>query len=594
MNQKFSGSRHSRKRATRLAATAIICATVASLSWAGTSKTPIQRVLSVVPVGVDPAPTPSPTPTPPVTPALPPVSSGAAALPGLGINVGSSVYWNSERSFANLAFAAARWRDPAAGWGDVTADKLTANGYPKTGGVLTINVPQTVWVGAATRVDCTWTGSGNVRIDGDTTGRAVGHQLSFTWPGRVGTALPTILLYVDSIRTADPFDNLDCREPGLATNGVFDQRIVDDLKPYELLRFLDWSTANANPATVAWEARSVPTRLTQDGVDGIALEHMIDLANATDSDAWFTVPWNADEAYVRSMALLVHARLSRGHRAYFELSNETWNFGFGVATQSLNEGLAANLSSDRYTNNLLRYAEKSTWMHKILTSVFADKPQRLVRVLNIQNGNSWGIDQIMGFRDTAQWVDAIATAPYFGHELFTGPTASVTDLPTLFGALEASRVHTLALALSCKTTAVKWGKRYIAYEGGQHIVPPANNDAAAAAATQMQRSPLMYDIYKRYMSDWQAQIGDNLTMYSATGAISKYGSWGIREHGGQPLSETPKRRAVLEYGRQTNNSVQALYQGPSGGALVSVIQNDPVAGNAKVSVRSSAVTKLFR
>ena len=65
----------------------------------------------------------------------------------------------------------------------------------------------------------------------------------------------------------------------------------------------------------------------------------------------------------------------------------------------------------------------------------------------------------------------------------------------------------------------------------------------------MQRSPLMYDMYKRYLTTWQTEIGDTMTLYSATGVISQYGAWGIREYAGQLLSETPKRRAALEFGR---------------------------------------------
>jgi hypothetical protein len=355
-----------------------------------------------------------------------------------------------------------------------------------------------------------------------------------------------MLLYVSGANTSDPFRNLDCREPTLVANGQFDQRAVDDLKPYGVLRFLDWSSANGNPASVTWNTRSQTARLVQDGTDGVALEHMIDLANAAGSDAWFTVPYNADETYVRNMAKLVHDRLAAGHRAYFELSNEVWNFQFGQANQSLNEGIAANLSSDKYTNNLLRYAEKSVWMHKLLTPAFADNPKRLVRVVSAQNDNPWAANQIMGFRDTAQWVDALATAPYFGHNFFEGANANVTDIFTLFVSLEAQRVDTLAKAKASKAVADRYGKRFVTYEGGQHIIAPAAFSARAAA---MQRSPLMYDMYKRFLSDWTSQIGDTMTLYSATGVISQYGSWGIREYAGQPLAETPKRRATLEFAR---------------------------------------------
>ena len=466
----------------------------------------------------------------------------------LGINVSTSVYYNTERTFANLARGASEWRDHTAGWGGMPANKLNAYGYPATAGVMPINPPQTVWSGKDTLIKCTWEGSGLLRVDGDRSGESYGdHMLSVTWRGRTDMdKRPELLIYVTGANTTDPFRNLDCREPTLVANGQFDQRAVDDLKPYGVLRFLDWSSANGNPASVTWGTRSQHDQLVQSGTDGVALEHMIDLANAAGSDAWFTVPYNADETYIRNMAKLVRDRLAAGHRAYFELSNEVWNFQFGQANQSLNEGIAANLSSDKYTNNLLRYAEKSTWMHKLLTEAFADNPKRLVRVVSAQNDNPWAAGQIMGFKDTAQWVDALATAPYFGHSFFDGANAGVTDLFTLFVALEAQRVDTLSKAKANKAVADKYGRRYITYEGGQHIIATSEN---AAVAAQMQRSPLMYDIYKRYLSDWTSQLGDTMTLYSATGVISQYGAWGIREYAGQPLAETPKRRAALEYAR---------------------------------------------
>lgn len=486
-------------------------------------------------------PTPTPTPVPTPTPTQAP-SPGAEAF-AIGINVAGSNYYSPERTFANLAFATGAWRNPAAAWADIPKAKLTAAGTPLINAVLVLNIPQTVWAGKATQIKCTWTGSGSVKINGDTQATATNHAVTFTWPGRKGTALPAVLFYLEGVNASDPLANLDCREPGLTTNGVFDQRIVDDLKSYRVLRYLDWSTANNNPASATWATRSDPQRLVQDGTDGIALEHMVDLANAAGSDPWFTVPWNADEGYVRAMAKLVHDRLAPGRKAYFELSNETWNYAFPIGNVVLNEGLARNLSPDKYSNNLLRYAEKSVWFHKLLTSAFQDNPARLVRVLNLQSGNSSGIDLMMNFRDTKQWVDAISTAPYFGNDLLRSVDVGVTDLSRLFASLETMRAESIERAVADKASATKWGKRYLSYEGGQHIVPPA---ASADVAMRMQRSPLMHDIYQRYLSDWKTKVGGTVTLYSATGAINQYGAWGIREYAGQSVSETPKRRAVLE------------------------------------------------
>ncbi len=459
----------------------------------------------------------------------------------VGVNVAGSTYYNTERVFANLAQSSGGWTDPNAGWAPMAAEKLNSYGYPSVAGVLALNVPQPVWAGKDVAVTCTWLGSGTVRIDGDARVAGDKNGVSFNWKGKSGTERPNILVYVTGANTADPFHSLDCREPGLATNGAFDRRYVDDMKPFGVLRFLDWSNTNGNPANVTWENR---TTLDKSGSDGVALEYMIDLANATDSDPWFTVAYNADETYIRNMAKLVHDRLKPGRRAYFELSNEIWNFQFPVATQALNEGLAEKLSTDKYSNNLMRYAEKSIWMHKLLTAAFADNSSRLVRVVSSQNDNSWTARTILAFRDIADWIDALATAPYFGHSFFDGSNNGVTDLDKLFVSLEAERINTLVKAGENKAAAASYGKRFIAYEGGQHIIANPGN---AVTDEKMQRSPLMYDMYKRFLADWKTQIGDTMTLYSATGTISQYGSWGMREYAGQPLAETPKRRAAMEF-----------------------------------------------
>ena len=307
-----------------------------------------------------------------------------------------------------------------------------------------------------------------------------------------------------------------------------------------MIRYLDWSVANAN-TPVTWATRSLPNGAP--GSDGVPLEHQIDLANLTGADVWFTMPWNADETYVRNFATMVRDRLAPTSRAYFEAGNEVWNFGFPVATQALNEGLAEGLDPDKYSNNLMRYAEKSIWLHKILTDVFKDNPKRLVRVLGIQSGNTWALDRMMTFRDLPNWLDAIASAPYFGHDMLREASANTDSLAARFAALELSRKTANDEATRTKVAAAKYKLRSILYESGQHIVPTSVN---AAAAAEMQRSPLMGEAYDRYLADLKSIVGDTMMLYSHTGSISQYGAWGIREYAGQPLSETPKRRAVLD------------------------------------------------
>jgi len=499
-------------------------------SCGGGSGTSSASDVSVVKTGSPSAPLPDPAPTP--TPTATPAPTTKSLF---GINASAGNYFSYERIWANLAYRGSEWfqQDPA--------DTFRADGYPNRNGRIFLNIPQAVFTGAPTKVTCTWKGAGKIFMDGDRTEQSYGdHVASVVWKRRSADIPGGIFLNFSGGNPADPFRDLDCREDNVVQNGVFDQRFVDDMKPYGVIRYLDWSVANAN-TPVTWATRSLPNGAP--GSDGVPLEHQIDLANLTGADVWFTMPWNADETYVRNFATMVRDRLAPTSRAYFEAGNEVWNFGFPVATQALNEGVAANLSSDRYTNNLLRYAEKSIWLHTILSDVFKDNPKRLVRVLGVQSGNTWALDQMMAFRNLPRSLDAVAFAPYFGHDLLQTPGANNASLTSRFALLEVSRQSANDQATRMKVAAMRYNLRPIVYESGQHIVP---SEANANAAAEMQRSPLMGDAYGRYYSDLKSIVGDTILIYSHTGSISRYGAWGIREYAGQPLSETPKRRAVLD------------------------------------------------
>ena len=81
------------------------------------------------------------------------------------------------------------------------------------------------------------------------------------------------------------------------------------------------------------------------------IEDQIEIANAAGADAWFTIPWNADPAYVRGMATLIRDTLKG--KAYFETGNEVWNWAFPVTTQALNEGIERNLSPEQVGQRVL-------------------------------------------------------------------------------------------------------------------------------------------------------------------------------------------------------------------------------------------------
>ena len=479
----------------------------------------------------------TPTPTPSSTP---------VAKANIGINVTGVSYWSGERSFANLVTGGA-WLDPSkSGWPAFDAAGIDQNGTIKSlasGQTAAINLsrPTEQFSGKDVDIRCTYEGEGTISHDGfyPHPSKAIQNGIEFTWPSSANA----VYVILHKTNAANPLRNLDCREATLDRAATFAPEFVDSLKPFQVLRFLDWLPANTNIA-VSWAQRTLPTNVSQTVPQGVAIEHMIDLANATDADPWFTIPWNADEAYVRNFALLVRDRLEPGRKAYVELTNEAWNGAFPVFHQILDEAVAANLSTDKYQGLLFRYSQKSAWALKIWTEVFAADPKRLVRVVATQHDNPWQAEQVLGFPGTAEYVDALATAPYFGNDLLAGANASETDTNKLFPLLAATAKDVIAKrGAENKAAADKYKKRYITYEAGQHVTAPGN----LSTLTALNRDARMYDIYKTYMADWKNLSGDLMVLYSATGSISQYGAWGIREYSGQPLSETPKRRAVLDY-----------------------------------------------
>jgi len=76
----------------------------------------------------------------------------------------------------------------------------------------------------------------------------------------------------------------------------------------------------------------------------------------------------------------------------------------------------------------------------------------------------------------------------------------------------------------------------------------AETGATAGSVTaSIERDPRMYDLYKSYISTWQSQFGDLMTLFAMTGPISNYGGWGMTEYNGQPIDQAPKLRAVRDF-----------------------------------------------
>jgi hypothetical protein len=319
---------------------------------------------------------------------------------------------------------------------------------------------------------------------------------------------------------------------------------VQEVSKYKVARYMWWQNEPANQA-VTWATRATTANELTLGKGGVPIELMVALANQTNTDPWFSMPWNADEDYVRRFATYVRDNLSSSRRVYVEMSNEVWNGAYPVSVQARNEGVAAGLSSDPFVAQMYRYSQKTAWAMKIWTEVFAAQPSRLVRVAAGMNVSPWVTKRIMEFGDTAGYVDAFATAPYFGHSLLSGTNATATDSDKdrLFSEL-SNHFDTMMTQTKEHSDLVRsYGKRFITYEAGQHITTTTNVPLLAS----LNRDPRMGQLYTQFLTQWQQRFGDVNTLFEDTSAIGKYGAFGMQEYAGQPASQAPKYGAVVNF-----------------------------------------------
>jgi hypothetical protein len=486
--------------------------------------------------------------TPTVTaPTTPPSGAPAANRTQLGINLGAPSVDSGERAFTNLA-AGSTWRliradnkyEDGMPEGYLTVDQEVAKLEAGEQVVRSLSVPNAAYLGQSVDIQCTWQGQATVWIDQNVARNIfiTNNSAQFTW---VPNGRTTQNVFFRNLSSSNPLKRFDCRETSLKSAGVFHPDFITSLKGYKAVRFVDWQNIPKNK-TVRWATRTTANSGNHYGDDGVAVEHMVLLANQAQVDPWFHMPWNADDDYIRKFAEYVKANLHPSRRAYVELSNEVWNYGFMVAHQAKDEGVAANLDDNPYIAAGKRYSQKTRNAMAIWTQVFADQPNRLVRVIACQNAN-WDCARVaISFGDTAQYVDAIAVAPYF-HGDFASDNITASNWTSVFTTLIPERLAWVRDRYKeNQALANQYNKRLIAYEGGQHLT---GNDVETM--TKIQRDVRMGAAYTQYLRNWDKDVGDLMMLYNDVGVISRFGAWGMKEYVNQPAAQAPKYRAVMEF-----------------------------------------------
>ena len=339
---------------------------------------------------------------------------------------------------------------------------------------------------------------------------------------------------------------------------LFNPWFLEKLKPFGVLRFMDWQRTNDSPL-VEWKDRTRPSSQTQASAHGVAVEFMVDLANELGADPWFCMPHQASDDFVRRFAELVRERLDPERVVYIEYSNEVWNGGFEQSDWAEEQGRRLGLGAPEGHRF---YAQRSVEIFRIWEEAFGGL-DRLRRVLASQNANPRVAEQILDFAPAGgpashQDADYLAVAPYFagmninacddGNEIARARSMRPEEI------LERARQHaTAVLERAAENRRVAQARRnaqgralqLVAYEGGPHLVGTCggeNDQELTDRLMATNRHPMMGDVYLEYLKRWQEMGGLLFAHFSSTSPHGKWGSWGFDEW--YDAKRTPKREAL--------------------------------------------------
>jgi hypothetical protein len=400
--------------------------------------------------------------------------------------------------------------------------------------------------------EMTWKGDGEFQI------QAPGYKLidsSDTSLSFSATASLTDSVFI-RIDRSNPDDHV--RDVQVRGKRDYGAAFRDSLKGFGVLRFMDWGATNHSPVKT-WSERTTPNK-GQGSDHGVAIEHMIDTANAVQAHMWITLPHQADDDYFERAAKLIAERLDERLQVFVEYSNENWNGIFSQVQWEQARGVALGLDAFRkgqtpeeteFWAGIFFSVRRAGVLHNVFRRALGS---RAVTVLAGQSANS-GLNEALlaAYEDPrinpiGGKPDALAVAPYFGRLYNEPDQVGTLTVPRILADAEESIAELVTEHTAAnREIADDHGVHLIAYEAGQHVLLAGgleNDEDLVQLMIDANRDPRMGELYRKAHRAWQNAGGELIVYFNSCEQPGKFGSWGAREYQDQPLSEAPKWAAL--------------------------------------------------
>lgn len=519
--------------------------------------------------------------------------------PSLGLGLTGIADWSTESPFIDVLKTSRDWTAHLPDqWGGVSREAIDAardgngwltrlpDGATAVSAVMLTELP-TAMTSAAGPYRMTYDGDGRLHLDGVTNIQRRPGVIKFDY---APTGEHSFRLDIQSINARNPLRNISVvHERDIArfeAGEIFNPEWLALVGDMRVLRFMDWMQTNGSEQG-DWSKRPKPEDATWGTPKGVPLEVMVELANETGTDPWFTIPHLADEDYIRNFATYVKDHLDPKLKAYFEYSNEVWNWGFPQAQWADQNGKA--LWPDEGSAWVQFYAGKAVEMTKVIDAVYGPSVNdRVVKVIATQTGwlgleeailtaPRWSADHsgdapparhfnayaITGYFDGAlgrdekaatvkQWLatsraDAEAAGKAAGladgdlqayvnaHKFDSAGELALRELRdgSVTGNPEGSLKQVFETFAYHKQVADKYGLQLVMYEGGTHVVGTGTwqeDDELTEFFLWLNASDGMSALYDELLKGWKDAGGTLFNAFTDIGRHDKYGSWGARQH----------------------------------------------------------------
>ncbi len=466
-----------------------------------------------------------------------------------------------------------------------------------------------------------FTGDGTIQLGRDASGTF--NQTSGTGSYPFTVSQPTsqgIRVRITRSSAANPVKDIRVVMPGHASTyqtQPFYPPLLSQLQGFGVIRFMAWSRTNDSQFS-SWSQRTTPSHATQARTYGPSYEHAISLCNQAQADPWFTIPHLADDNFIQQLALLIKNNLNTSRNVYIEYSNELWNGQFGQTAWVQNQGLSLGLNTQAARAGRYFNAKRSAEIFHIFETEFGAQSSRVKKVLATQSGNATVTNDILfAFSQSSingvsvnPWgieADYLAGAPYFGGQLSTdliaqGEVNSISidtilqRVQTTYLPQALTRMQTDKAAIDAFNASGNHHLQLVAYEGGQSLAPSgseSSNTVLAQKLIDVNRHPLMYDIYRQYLQGWEDRGGQLFLHYHLVQTPNEYGSWGALEYLDQPLSQAHKYRALRDIQSEScvGNVSPTANAGPNQSSLAGSSVN--FSGSASIDLNGSIVSYVW-